>query len=173
MEQDKNEWEKIKENTKALKGAARLVFSALFWGFMMMMGIWAFLETIFQVTLTFVQVVLITAGIFLIFIVKSWRSDRQQKREAAKSKVIQETPMENPFQNQNIKDSSKRELENIEMQFVPTHYPGMEKQWGASSKPASSSNQSPQEKQPKPKEDEFQVVFHEKNPNNPKNDDNE
>ncbi|OGY45760.1 MAG: hypothetical protein A3A24_01920 [Candidatus Buchananbacteria bacterium RIFCSPLOWO2_01_FULL_46_12] len=79
MENNKNEWEEIKKGARELKGAAGLVFGALFFGFMTMMGIWAFLEVTLQRTLTLVQAVLITAGIFLVFIVKSWWSNKQSK----------------------------------------------------------------------------------------------
>ena len=83
---NENEWEEIKEYTRTLKDAAGLIFGAIFWGFMIMMGIWAFLEAIFQITLTFVQAVLITVGIFLIVVVKSWWSSRYQKEKPTATK---------------------------------------------------------------------------------------
>ncbi|HYR88445.1 MAG TPA: hypothetical protein VE422_30480 [Terriglobia bacterium] len=80
MDHNKNEWEEIKEGARALKNAAGLVFGALFWGFMMLTGIWAFLEAIFQITLTFSQAILVSVGIGLVFIMKSWLSHRQPKK---------------------------------------------------------------------------------------------
>jgi len=77
MEQVKNNWEQIKEEGRALKNAAGLVFSVLFWGFLIMVGFWAFLEAIFQITLTLFQAFLIFAGVILFTIVKAWWLNRQ------------------------------------------------------------------------------------------------
>lgn len=77
MENNKNDWEEIKETAKELKEAMWLVFSSLFWGFMITAGVWAFLEAILQITLTFTQAFFITTGVGVIFLFKSWWLNRQ------------------------------------------------------------------------------------------------
>ena len=76
MKNNKNEWEEVNETAKELRGAMGLVFGFLFWGVMIMIGIWAFLETIFQITLTPVEALLIFVGIVVIYVVKLWLSNR-------------------------------------------------------------------------------------------------
>lgn len=86
MENNKNDWEEVKEDAQMLKDAAGLVFGALFWGFMITMGVWAFVEAIFQKTLTFTQALLITAGIGTIFLLKSWWMNRKTNIRVEKRK---------------------------------------------------------------------------------------
>lgn len=68
-----------------------------------------------------------------------------------------------------FKKNYRPKVEKVEMQFIPTLYPGMKKQFQTSPKKAPSSNEPPQDKQAKPEsEGEMQVIFHKKNPK-PKN----
>ena len=80
MENNKNDWEKIKESIKELKSAASTIFSALIFCVAILIGIWAFMEAIFQVTLTLFQAILITVGVGLIYIIRAWWSNKWSKQ---------------------------------------------------------------------------------------------
>jgi len=80
MENNKNEWEEIKTSSKEIKSAASVIFGALFFGVAMLIGIWAFIEAFFQVTLTLTQAILITTGLGILYLLRAWWSNKQSKK---------------------------------------------------------------------------------------------
>ncbi len=74
-----NEWEKIKEHSREIKSATATIFGALIFGVAMLVGIWAFIEAIFQITMTITQAVLITVGLGVLYVAREWWSNKQIK----------------------------------------------------------------------------------------------
>ena len=65
-----HEWERIKKESKELKGAAGTLIGFLIFAVAMLAGVWAFVEVIFNITLTLLQALLITSVLGLIYL---WR----------------------------------------------------------------------------------------------------
>lgn len=79
MESNKSEWEEAKEVTKGLKGAAGLLFRLAIFGAAILVGVWSFAELIFEITLTLVQALLLTAGVGAVLLSRLWRQHKQSK----------------------------------------------------------------------------------------------
>jgi len=79
MDNNKNDWERIRESSKELKSAVSKIFGALIFAVAMLVGIWAFAEAIFEITLTPIQAILITAGLGLLYLLRMWWSNKQSK----------------------------------------------------------------------------------------------
>ena len=79
MDNNKNDWERIKEGSGELKSAASKIFGALIFAAAMLVGIWAFVEAIFEITLTPIQAILITAGLGFLYLLRTWWSNKQSK----------------------------------------------------------------------------------------------
>ena len=79
MDNHKNDWERIKERSGELKSGSSKIFGALIFAVAMLIGVWAFAEAIFEITLTPIQAILITAGLGLLYLLRTWWLSKKSK----------------------------------------------------------------------------------------------